>query len=132
MKKNFLLPAVIMFSGLLAHAGETLQDIIKEREGILEQLVEIRKRQVEGTASAEGEAALFEAKLALYGFRVDAATNSEERRKWQGMIVDLEAENVAAIEGKVKSGVAQQADLLEARSQYLAALQKQAELEEGK
>lgn len=101
--------------------------IVKERDAVLAKIVaEIEGRHALGTVDAE---AVWAAKLSLLSFRRDTAATTEEKLKQQALIVELQAKRLSTVEVRAKAGLADSLEVLRATDAWLAAKQRQAELQ---
>jgi len=100
--------------------------IVKERDSVLSQILAGRlSRRAVGLAD---EAAITAARIALYSFRRDVATATEEKIKKQTLIIEIFEGKLEDVKSKVVIGVAGSNDVLEAKLSYLEARQLLEEL----
>ncbi|HET6407467.1 MAG TPA: TolC family protein [Chthoniobacteraceae bacterium] len=124
--KTILTLILSSFALATAHAEQPLEEILRKRDAVLSELLEIAK-----TSHKEGrttEVEVHEASLRLYSFRRDAAKSQAERIKWQEQIVTAEKAAAADVKPRIAIGVLTPKDALLAEERILTAEQRLAEL----
>lgn len=131
MKTNYVRVIVWCASSLLVvalgRADETAHSqIIKERDAGLSRILSHRESQLKtGTGDPEAVTA---AKVALWVFRRDTASTSQEKIRQQELIVGERERNVAAVKERMNAGLGDQISLLVATDCCLEAKQVLEEL----
>ena len=112
-----------------ANAEETssIDEIVRKRDSLLNQIVEYFKKGAEIGTSTEEE--VRSATLNLYSFRRDSAKTHSERLQWQERIIASEKERIASIKLQMAQGTASPIDAVRAEERVLAAEQKLLELQ---
>lgn len=101
--------------------------IVKERDTVLMKIVaDVESRHSIGTADDE---AVWAAKLSLLSFRRDTASTASEKLKQQELIVALQEKRLSTLKARSQAGTTDSLDVLHATDAFLAAKQRQAEIQ---
>ncbi|RYD81685.1 MAG: hypothetical protein EOP84_10595, partial [Verrucomicrobiaceae bacterium] len=103
---------------LSARAEVPLEEIIRKRDTILSELLELAKQGHE--AGSVTGLDVYEASIRLYSFRRDSAKSKADRIKWQELIVAAEKEMLSDIKNTAAIGVSTPKDRLFAEERLLA------------
>lgn len=127
MKTVFVF-CVVLIVAIAASAQEAsaVDEVVRKREALLAQILEVTKNQVKAGSASYGQ--VRDATVKLYSFRRDIAKTNPERIQWQERIVAAEKESKESAAKSLAMGLASPIDPLLAEEHLLEAEQKLLEL----